>query len=78
MSDCIDCKKSQIEALSERPDSLGGIITSRVCADLGTRKKSGVPRFKIQKTLCSEFPKFENCPDWVKPLMYQEYQVFLK
>jgi hypothetical protein len=38
--------------------------------------KSEQERIRIKDTRPVAFPVFEGCPDWAKPLMFAEYQVF--
>lgn len=53
---------------------LGGIATSRLLPHTHmTETKSD--RCRITDTNPVLFPAFDGCPDWVKPLMYVEYQV---
>ena len=56
---------------------LGGAITSRICSPCSWEFRMSERRNWIQ-VYCdsdSEIPSFSGCPDWVKPLLYSEYQV---
>jgi hypothetical protein len=53
----------------------GGVVTSRSPNPEKIPDPARANRVKILDTMLRKHPKFEGCPDWVKPLMFIEYQV---
>jgi hypothetical protein len=56
------------------PESHGGVLTSKF--GLPTSKmQARLPKRMRKELKVDGFPKFDGCSDWIKPIMYREYQV---
>ena len=55
----------------------GGVITSRrPSADIRL-SQTITNRMKIQRPDAHNFPEFKGCKDWMKPMMFIQYEVFV-
>ncbi len=54
---------------------MGGVITSRAPSPIPCWARERGNRIRIECVSENDLPSFPECPDWVKPLMYVEYQV---
>ncbi len=70
----LQIREDVFEKKVREPDSYGGLLTSKFCNPL-VKKQPNISE-RIRKEIKVEgFPKFSGCPDWIKPIMYREYQV---
>ncbi len=53
----------------------GGVFTSRISSPTPRMIWTKSNRLRVEDNRVRVFPDFAGCPDWVKPLMYVEYQV---
>ena len=53
----------------------GGVFTSRLPSPTPRMIWTKSNRMRVEDNRIRLFPDFPGCPDWVKPLMYVEYQV---
>jgi hypothetical protein len=54
----------------------GGIITSRIprITNVPIPRDLRIDRYRIEALESQSIPLFAGCPDWVKPMLYYEYQ----
>ena len=71
--DNIDMKRSSFEAAVVSPS--GGVLTSRSLDPLHPVKCTALMNRIRHRINLDLLPAFAGCPDWIKPMMYQEYQV---
>ena len=67
------------EKTTESTESMSGIITSRLSSPVPLLRDNNSAissRVRIRRESFQAVPEFAGCPDWVKPLMLYEYQVF--
>mmetsp|Transcript_35742 Transcript_35742/g.93760 ORF Transcript_35742/g.93760 Transcript_35742/m.93760 type:complete len:249 (-) Transcript_35742:310-1056(-) len=71
---CAGQDSSTLSNIDEK-ECQGGLITSRLRFPVPRAPWRKIFRIKVADTSPNTLPKFENCPEWAKPLMYAEYQV---
>ena len=69
-------KKPEPYFRSESDSNRGGVLTARSQPPWQRYSAENLPpRLMISLNLNDAFPLFSGCPEWIKPLLYQEYQV---
>ena len=58
----------------------GGLLTSRIPRgwQIPVPREFRAARFKIELSQTNILPQFQGCPNWIKNLMYFEYQVIAR